>query len=109
MPEASIGRLVHYVHEHGCRPAQIVAVFDQGSGPPLLNLVVTLDGRNDGALGHDHRIPGEQPSGAHLRTGDGPILLHDWQTSVPHAEPFTDPDVVPQLVPATWHWPERTA
>ena len=93
MPEATVGRIVRYVGEGSGRPhpAQIVDVHDQPSGPPLLNLVVTLDGSNDRAEG------GER------------TLLHVWRTSIPHAEPFkdgTDGGLGTPFVPNTWHWPE---
>ena len=88
MSTTSIGRIVHFAHEHGCRPAQILSVFDQGSGPPLLNLVVTLDGYND------------------TKSHDAP--LHAWETSIPHADVFADDaGIHPQRVPDTWHWPEQ--
>ncbi len=90
MPEPGIGRIVHYVLREGrsegqSRPAQIVAVFPQSAGPALLNLVVTLDGMND-----------------HEDWGGSDTSLHEWRTSIAHAEPVGSPPTYP---PGTWHWP----
>ncbi len=106
MPEASIGRIVHFVLSEGpskgeSRPAQIVAVFPQSEGPPLVNVVVTLDGLNDGFASsdeyrHSHREDGSPGYRAALS------ILHSWQTSVAHAEAVGSPPTYP---PHTWHWP----
>lgn len=107
MPTATIGRIVHYVIKSGaCRPAQVLAAWDQESGKPLLNLVVTLDGMNDRdeEPAHTHRLRAEDGQSA---TFGGPPALQVHRTSVAHADPF-EPDaaVQPRLVPETWHWPE---
>ena len=112
MPDASIGRIVHYVLNEGrskgqSRPAQVVAVFDQPDGPPLCNLVVTLDGENDAIPDNSHGHlfkyeAGESPK----MTNDEPTKrngLHTWVTSVSHA---TAVGSSPTYPPNTWHWPE---
>lgn len=108
MPEVGMGRIVHYVLEEGpskgeSRPAQIVQVFAQREGPPLLNLVVTLDGFNDRLYegdGHAH----EQRDTLMTKPDDsGRYSLHVWRTSVTHAEAVGTP---PTFVPGTWHWPQ---
>ena len=114
MPEASIGRIVHFVLNNGpfkgsSRPAQIVNVFPQTEGPPVINVVVTLDGSNDYEAGegmHQHGyVRGDADAGAdgRPRTFSGPVTLHRWETSVPHAEAVGRPATYP---PGTWHWPE---
>lgn len=75
------GRVVHYVlidgpHAGEHRKADVVRVWDPTTG--LCNLIVALDGENDGAtLGQ----------------------LHRWVTSVSHDEETK------KL--GTWHWIER--
>ncbi len=115
MPEPSIGRIVHYVLESGpskgqSRGAQITSVFPQNAAPPLLNLVVTLDGLNDTKATedpHTHRYVGprddesEEVRGPWVTWG-GPGTLHRWVTSIPHAEAVGSP---PAFTPGTWHWP----
>ncbi len=102
MPDASIGRIVHYVvgagrSEGKSRGAQIVAVFPQPDGaPPLLNLVVTLDGVNDfTTVQKDANAP-------YTRVPTDPFILHEWQTSIAHATAVGSPATYP---PHTWHWP----
>lgn len=74
------GRVVHYVLPEGPskgehRPAQIVKVWSKETG--LCNLVVTLDGMNDGAAKG---------------------VFHLWATS---CLPNDDHEL------GTWHWIER--
>jgi hypothetical protein len=76
MPKLSVGRRVHYVHQGKCKIADVSYVFQNG----LANLVLTLDGLNDRAL------------------GGSMDKLHVWQTSVRQDEEKTD---------GSWHWPER--
>lgn len=91
MPEAAIGRIVRWVGPSGREhPAQIVDIHDQASGPPMLNLVATLDGSN------------------HSQDGGASDVLHVWATSIPHADPLpegTHSAPGTQFQPHTWHWP----
>ena len=116
MPEPAIGRIVHFVVNEGpskgqSRPAQIVAVFPQSEGPALINCVVTLDGLNDIRASedpHHHayvvhaKTDDENDHGENGQTWGGPGTLHQWQTSVAHAEAVGSPPTYP---PYTWHWP----
>lgn len=112
MPEPAIGRIVHFVLHEGpskgqSRPAQIVAVFPQSEGPALINCVVTLDGLNDIRASedphhHTYIVAREDPA-ENSRTWGGPGTLHQWQTSVAHAEAVGSPPTYP---PYTWHWPQ---
>ena len=85
----SIGRIVHYVLNHGKsegqhRPAIIIETCEHLFGAGVYSreecqLMVFVDGSNDGTPWHGLPI---------------------WATSVPHDEDGT---------PGTWHWPERVA
>lgn len=113
MPDAAIGRIVQYVLAEGrsrgeSRPAQILSIFTQSAAPPLLNLVVTLDGLNDGIPfegSHQHlqrRAEGEAEEQVMTMGVQGGTALHIWRTSIPHAEAVGSPPTFP---PGTWHWP----
>ncbi len=104
MPEASIGRIVQYVIGEGrsegqSRPAQITSIFEQPEAPPLLNLVVTLDGSNDFETVQG---PPDKRRGRYERYVADPPVLHEWATSVVHATAVGNPPTYP---PGTWHWP----
>lgn len=115
MPNPAIGRIVHYVMEKGTRsegqsrPAQITSVFAQPEAPPLLNLVVTLDGSNDQIAepqSHTHRMTSTEEQPRSTWGAQGGSALHAWRTSTPHAEAVGNP---PSYPPGTWHWPEGVA
>ncbi len=110
MPEASIGRIVQYVLGGGpgegqSRAAQITSVFSQTEGQPLLNLVVTLDGYNDFEFmpGTPERFPDRRLTNYQRWNDNSPPQLHEWRTSIAHAEAVGSPPTYP---PGTWHWPE---
>lgn len=80
------GRVVHYVMPNGKhRPAMVSRVWESERG--MVNLVVTLDGRND--------IGDLKAAGVHPDDIQGFQL---WATSEYYSE---------QPEPHTWHWIEK--
>lgn len=79
-----LGQDVHYVMPDGQhRAAKIVRTFD-GNPKLAVNLLVFLDGANDGA-------------------GFGQMIM--WKTSIEYCGPETAGGT---LKKETWHWPEFT-
>lgn len=82
MSTVTKGRRVHFFKNGKCYVADIVQVWS----PPVVNLVVTLDGTND------RIITLENEKGA----------LHVWRTSIEQDESKDETKY------SSWHWPERT-
>ena len=110
-----VGRIVHFVIERSyaedprifeapdvfCRPGIVVRSWAMQHGVDgAVNMVVFLDGSNDGVLAkdsHTHFLGGD----AAATLAPNISLLSRWQTSVPpnHAV----------KTPGQWHWPRECA
>lgn len=99
---ATVGRILHLVITSGrCRPATVVEAFEYSQNKPgAVNLVVLLDGSNDGLIGVDQHTH----SSAELlnpTNGANVPLLTRWETSVL-------PNHAVRAV-RSWHWPRECA
>lgn len=109
-----VGRIVHFVIERSyaedprifeapdvfCRPGIVVRSWAMQHGVDgAVNMIVLLDGSNDGVLAKDSHVHEVTSIGkSHPPAG---FLMTRWQTSVPpnHAV----------KTPGQWHWPRECA
>lgn len=71
--------------------------------PPMVNLVVTLDGDNDGSEQLSAKVSSpSEPDKVRYQTivrsnlWDGNIQLHGWARNIPYDSS--------KIIPGTWHW-----